>query len=242
MIDKFIAFLQEQLNNHSIYVWGAQGQKSPTVNEKWIRRRETSGANADRAVRFWKAQVDAGYGDALRAFDCSGLGVYFLLENGLISHDMSANTLIKQCKIIEFSQLQPGDFVFLVDSSGRAHHVGYVVDDSLNVIEAKGRDHGVMKSPFKGWEVYGRPPYFSDEEGNYKSRILKLQSPYMRGDDVKELQKALKAKGFSPGTLDGIFGPVTDKAVRAFQAAAGLVVDGKAGPKTFATLELKYTK
>ena len=240
MIDKFIAYLQEQLRNHSIYVWGAQGQKSPTVNEAWIRKRETSTANADRAVRYWKKQVDAGYGDVLRAFDCSGLGVYFLLENGLISHDMSANTLMDQCKIIAFSQLQPGDFVFLVDESGHAHHIGYVADESLNVIEAKGRDHGVMKSPFKGWDVYGRPPYFTDDAGNYKSRVLKLQSPYMRGDDVKELQTALKAKGVTPGTLDGVFGPMTEKAVRAFQANAGLTVDGKAGQKTFQALGLKY--
>ncbi len=242
MIEKFVAYLQEQLRNHSIYVWGAQGQKSPTVNEAWIRKRETSTANADRAVRYWKKQVNAGYGDVLRAFDCSGLGVYFLLENGLISHDMSANTLMNQCKRIAFSQLQPGDFVFLVNESGHAHHIGYVVDKNLNVIEAKGRNYGVMRSSFKGWEVYGRPPYFSNEEGSYKSRLLKLRSPYMRGDDVKELQTALKANGFSPGALDGVFGPITEKAVCAFQANTNLTVDGKAGRKTFRALGLEFIR
>jgi len=39
------------------------------------------------------------------------------------------------------------------------------VDDELNVIEAKGRDYGVIKRPMsKGnWNAYGRPKYFADE-------------------------------------------------------------------------------
>ena len=30
-------------------------------------------------------------------------------------------------------------------TKGKAHHIGYIVDESLNVIEAKGRDDGVVK-------------------------------------------------------------------------------------------------
>ena len=242
MIDRFTQYLQQQLDDHSIYVWGAQGQKHPTITEAWIKRRETTPRNAERAIAYWKKQVAAGYGEVLRAFDCSGLGVYFLLNEGLIPYDMNANSLMKLCTRITFEQLRPGDFVFLVDRGGRAHHVGYVYDDKLNVIEAKGRDHGVMKSPFKGWEVYGRPPFFRDSKGSIKSRILKLVSPYMRGGDVLALQRTLKAAGHSPGTLDGIFGYRTEKAVRAFQAARNLTVDGKAGPLTFAELGLEYIR
>ena len=51
-----------------------------------------------------------------------------------------------------------------------------------------------------------------------------------------ELQKALKAKGFDPGGIDGVMGRNTIAAIRAFQAANGLEVDGVAGPNTLAKL------
>lgn len=58
-----------------------------------------------------------------------------------------------------------------------------------------------------------------------------------QGDEVKELQQALLAKGFSPGPIDGIFGPKTEDAVKRFQERHGLEVDGIAGPKTMAAFE-----
>lgn len=53
---------------------------------------------------------------------------------------------------------------------------------------------------------------------------------------VRDLQSALTARGFNPGSADGIFGPKTDAAVRAFQQANGLAVDGIVGPQTLAAL------
>lgn len=57
-----------------------------------------------------------------------------------------------------------------------------------------------------------------------------------RGDDVAELQTALVGEGHELGAIDGDFGPATEAAVRAFQAANGLVVDGIAGRMTKAEL------
>jgi peptidoglycan hydrolase-like protein with peptidoglycan-binding domain len=56
------------------------------------------------------------------------------------------------------------------------------------------------------------------------------------GWDVAALQFLLNARGYGPGGFDGSFGPNTARAVRRFQAAAGLAVDGVAGPSTLGAL------
>jgi peptidoglycan hydrolase-like protein with peptidoglycan-binding domain len=58
------------------------------------------------------------------------------------------------------------------------------------------------------------------------------------GPDVTALQQRLKDLGFDPNGVDGGFGSGTEKAVRAFQQAKGLGVDGKVGPDTRAALQL----
>src|SRR5690606_24828097 len=56
-----------------------------------------------------------------------------------------------------------------------------------------------------------------------------------RGSAVRALQTALTAAGYALAA-DGVFGPATERAVRAFQARHGLFVDGIAGPATMAAL------
>ena len=53
---------------------------------------------------------------------------------------------------------------------------------------------------------------------------------------VRALQRQLTAAGFSPGRVDGRYGPRTEQAVRRFQTATGLIVDGIAGPVTQAAI------
>ncbi len=60
--------------------------------------------------------------------------------------------------------------------------------------------------------------------------------PGDRGDQVREMQQALRTKGYYKGTLDGIYGRGTENAVRAFQRASKLKVDGRAGPNTLSAL------
>lgn len=54
--------------------------------------------------------------------------------------------------------------------------------------------------------------------------------------NILEIQTALKNLGFDPGGLDGEWGRRTIAAVKAFQQARGLDVDGIAGPQTLAAL------
>ncbi len=69
------------------------------------------------------------------------------------------------------------------------------------------------------------------------SRLLYLTSPHLRGDDVEHLQSTLAKLGFDCGKTDGIFGPLTVRALIEFQHNSGLVVDGICGPKTLRLLE-----
>ena len=70
-------------------------------------------------------------------------------------------------------------------------------------------------------------------------RVLKYDKdePLMKGDDVKELQTRLNALGHSCGKVDGKYGELTEGAVKRFQKAAGIQVDGE-----FYTESLKALK
>jgi peptidoglycan hydrolase-like protein with peptidoglycan-binding domain len=65
------------------------------------------------------------------------------------------------------------------------------------------------------------------------SRVI---SPGDRGWDVAALQFMLSRRGYSPGSVDGGFGAGTLAALRRFQAAAGIGVDGRAGGGTIRAL------
>ena len=48
----------------------------------------------------------------------------------------------------------------------------------------------------------------------------------MTGQDVTRMQQLLAHFGFSPGPIDGIFGNQTEAALKSFQTASGLLIDG----------------
>lgn len=92
----------------------------------------------------------------------------------------------------------------------------------------------IQQGGLRGW-VNGK--YLADYSAKPDlTRILKLKSPNMRGEDVRWAQARLNELGYNSGKADGIFGPNTDKAVKAFQKAHGLSQDGDIGPLTWARL------
>src|SRR3954470_22592328 len=64
----------------------------------------------------------------------------------------------------------------------------------------------------------------------------RVMGPGDRGWDVAALQFMLRRRGFSSGSVDGGYGPNTTSAVRRFQSAAGIGVDGHAGRGTLSAL------
>jgi len=54
------------------------------------------------------------------------------------------------------------------------------------------------------------------------------------GDDVRRWQHFLLGQGLLSGTVDGVYGPLTEAATRGFQKRERLAVDGTVGPLTYA--------
>ncbi len=243
MLNDFIKYLDSHVNK-AIYVWGGQGQAATNA---LIDKSNNTAINKTRAKKLLAKRIAENKMN-IKAFDCSGFGIYWLLKNKLIDSDMTANTMYSKCAKLTKAQLKKGDWVFRYSFlSRKIVHVGYVVDDALNVVEDKSSAYGVIKSHVsKGsWNRFGRPPYFKDEiaanvvktatTATTNVRDLYLTRPYMSGDDVKAVQQKLVDHGY-PIKVDGEYGPETKKAVIKFQRAKGLVADGIVGEKTLAAL------
>ena len=229
----FISWLKSHVGD--MYVWGADGEMITGMDspEQWIHKKETSTANANRAIDFMKAAAK----NPLYAFDCSGLIVAFLLERGYIESDMSSRGLYSACEKITRADLEPGDLVFRHNGQ-RIHHVGVYVGDNM-VIESKGRDDGVVMrlidaSGKSYWNRYGRLAAITDEEmpdvSADEPTVITLTDPYMRGEKVKALQSALNALGYDCGSADGIAGKKTLAGIAAFVEAHD--TDGEDVPDT----------
>lgn len=65
-----------------------------------------------------------------------------------------------------------------------------------------------------------------------------LSSFGSRGEEVRQIQRKLTSLGFYGGSVDGIYGTATKKAVTAFQKSCGIKADGIAGPTTLLYLGL----
>jgi len=70
----------------------------------------------------------------------------------------------------------------------------------------------------------------------WREHVMVFYREGVSGSEILKLQEALRNKGFSPGSIDGDFGPGTEAAVIAFQKSEGLLADGIAGPATLSAL------
>ena len=171
MLNEFISYLNEQIGQP--YLWGGQHTRlTPDTYEAIIHKREDGlggykdgTSYADASIAYCKSLFDMGL-TVLYAYDCSGLGMYWLQNvKHLYKGDANANTMLGRCS--DLTRTDPpkkGWWVFRQDDSGKATHIGYMVDDDW-LVEAKGRKHGVVVTKFaaKDWSVWGIPDVFYDE-------------------------------------------------------------------------------
>ena len=228
IIKQFTSLASNQVNK-GIYVWGAQGQLLTSISPEWIRKKETSTANANKAIEMYnKRKGIAG----ARAYDCSGLICWCLTECKAKEQgfDKTAEGLRQLCSKLS-KPTEDGDLCFKI-SDGKAHHVGMYVGGKI--VEAKGRAYGVVSSSVSSsWNAFGRLNIkWDDEPKQYVlTRILKKGC---KGDDVKELQKKLMSLGYKLPKYgaDSSFGAETDKMLRQFQVDKKLKADGIVGKNT----------
>lgn len=224
LIAQFIELLRIQVNK-GIYVWGGNGHLLTGMADPrgWIRKHETSTANANRAIALYDERVMDGVTE-IRAFDCSGLIYWALNKLGLQTSDINSRGLYARCRTLSKADLKAGDLTFRHNGS-KIFHVGVYTGDG-NVIECIGRDDGVIEHGIDAmgtgyWTHYGRLDILG---GVDMATIIQHTSPMMQGDTIKALQKALNGLGYDCGAADGKAGAKTMAGIAAFVAAhSGLV-------------------
>ena len=148
----FMAYLYKQLGN--IYCWGGNGEDA---TDYAIDVMENSASNKRRAKAFLAKQKKAGVQN-IKMYDCSGLISRWLQDHGLAKGKCNCNKLWVMSSRITKTELRPCDLLFRGSDTDKSH-VGVYVGNGM-VIEAKGRDDGVIIRPIDAttnyWTYYGR--------------------------------------------------------------------------------------
>ena len=225
-----------------MYVLGAQGHKFVSLLDRLCAMEKNDYKLVQNVLTLLKKKLEAGVDImTLLAFDCSGLGMKWFMEQGIFKYDMTAKDLYNAIpdKINSLKSVKAGDLVF-TESLG---HVGYAIGDDM-VIEARGTAWGVVMTDLykREWTKAARPDWWVDiEDKPILRRELKLTDPYMKGDDVKNAQILLTEKGYSVGAIDGIFGKATEFASKNFKQDNGLKYETVTiGKKTATLLGFKW--
>lgn len=158
---EFVEAIKQEIANHSIYIWGGQGELVEQITLSKIESMEGNDASQVKRILKTLAKKYLEGMKKARCFDCSGLVTYHLIKLGLLMFDTTANGLYNKCKPITKKELLPGDLVFVV-KNGKANHVAVVIDisgDTIKLGEAVGRDVGVAETTLTTkFNKYGRFP------------------------------------------------------------------------------------
>ena len=147
---------------------------------------------------------------------------------------------------------EPGWVIFYDwQDDGNGDNIGW--SDHTGIVEAvNGKDITVIEGNYKNGvnrrvvsvnatkiRGYGVPKYEFESE-TYKTTSLKLPvlKKGAKGSSVKAMQILLMGYGCNLGGYgaDSSFGGATERALKAYQSAFGLEVDGSCGPATWAKL------
>lgn len=231
--------------------------KNHTYNTDAKRVAMINAATADTfgfdCVNLLKSILWGWSGDAKKTY-----GGAKYASNGV--RDVSADGMITLCSDVttDFSKIEIGEAVWCKG------HIGVYIGNGLavectpawkNCVQITAVKNIGAKSGYNArkWTKHGKIPYVeydvtSDSEVKMESTTTKnkevctvelnVLKKGAKGDSVKALQTLLIGYGYSCGKYgaDGDFGAATLKAVKAYQKANDLTVDGEVGPATWGKL------
>ena len=244
LIAKFRQALEEKWG----YIWGTAGEKWTAEKQKELEK--TTDANRAQGRQYGSKWIGH------RVADCSGLFSWAFRQLGGTIYHGSDTMYRKYCvnkgelskgKRTDRGTLKPGTAVFVWNGSSYSH-VGLYAGNGI-VIEAMSTLKGVTTTKVTAgkWTHWGEVTgvdYAGDNaelrmqnaELNAENRLTIRRGS--KGETVAEMQGILERLGYDLGScgVDGDFGRMTEKAVKAFQKDHGLTVDGICGPKTWKEL------
>lgn len=231
--------------------------KNHTYNTAAKRVAMINAATADTfgfdCVNLLKAILWGWCGDKSKTYGGAKYG-----SNGV--RDVNADGMIALCSDVttDFSKIEIGEAVWCKG------HIGVYIGNGLavectpawkNCVQITAVKNIGAKSGYNArkWTKHGKIPYVeydvtSDSEVKMESTTTKnkevctvelnVLKKGAKGDSVKALQTLLIGYGYSCGKYgaDGDFGAATLKAVKAYQKANDLTVDGEVGPATWGKL------
>jgi len=171
-------------------------------------------------------------GTSPAGFDCSGYVQYVFHQVG-VQLPRTTNEQYAAVPHLGADQKQPGDIVFLPDSSGSIYHEGIYAGQNSWWVSSHTGTVVSLQTIWTSNYLIGRPtaagPVAAGGAPGSAQPVLQLGST---GPAVVLLQRRI---GAAP---DGDFGPLTRQAVQTAQRDHGLNPDGVVGPLTRAALGL----
>lgn len=257
-VSSFVEILKSIATDHkTVYAWGMFGTL--------ITATSVAGKAKQYSYWYTESKINSIFapiyrtGSLVWGFDCVGLikgvlwgwngdksktyGGAVYASNGV--PDISADAMIDKCLNIssDLSKIGVGEFLWMKGHCGIYIGNGQVVESSPKW----GNGVQITNVSARAWLKHGKLPYiiYNDEVAEEVTKSVSINLSVLqkgsKGEEVKTLQRLLKAFNYkgSDGkalSIDGDFGTNTDYALKCYQKANGLEVDGICGKNSWNSL------
>ena len=247
----FVATLKKIATDHNtVYAWGMFGSVITKARIE-AKAKQYPYWYTERKINSVFAPL---YGGTVWGFDCVGLvkgvlwgwngdeskvyGGAVYASNGV--PDLSADAMINVCKDLssDLSDISVGEFLWMKGHCGIYIGGGQVIESTPKW------NNGVQITALsaRNWLRHGKLPYVEYEEAEEVKNTVMVELSVLRhgskGEEVKTLQRLLNAFGYKGKdtkvlAVDGDFRGNTEYALRSYQKAQGLSVDGICGKNSW---------